>query len=342
MNKNNLSFSEIDSDLSFSQLAESLHSKFINGTIRVIPARGAGMVKKVKLEEGLYLRAWDLRLHDPFVFNKIPAEIVPEEKTFHIAYVLNPESFLFKRKDFTKALKFPQGINILFFSDDAVLDFEIPAGYHFQAVDLSVTYSWLANAFRDEERTFGSCISQLNAKPHPTSFFESCTAAEYRVLADLHSTCLSESKGSLHVKADVLSLLSDFFIRIFTRSPYKTLQNRVLDYEKMLAVEKILEEHVDSTLPPIEIIASRMAMSESTLKRHFKQMFGKNIYRYYLEMKMDFAKKMLLEKPMRVNEVAALLDYDKVSNFIMMFKRRHGFSPGSLLKANVPLNTFSG
>jgi AraC-like DNA-binding protein len=56
---------------------------------------------------------------------------------------------------------------------------------------------------------------------------------------------------------------------------------------------------------------------------------------------MDFAKKMLLEKPMRVNEVAALLDYDKVSNFIRMFKRRHGFSPGSLLKGNPRLNTFT-
>jgi AraC-like DNA-binding protein len=230
---------------------------------------------------------------------------------------------------------------MLFFSDDATLDFEIPAGYHFQAVDLSVSYPWLVNAFGDDDGTFGTFISQLNAKPHPTSFFESCSAAEYRVMADMHSTCLSESKGLLHVKADALSLLSDFFTRIFTRTPYKALQNRVLDYEKMLAVEKILEEHVDRTLPPIETIASRVTMSESTLKRHFKLMYGKNIYRYYLEIKMDFAKKMLLEKPMRVNEVAALLDYDKVSNFIRMFKRRHGFSPGSLLKGNPRLNTFT-
>lgn len=45
---------------------------------------------------------------------------------------------------------------------------------------------------------------------------------------------------------------------------------------------------------------------------------------------MDFGRRLLLEKTLSVNEVAAMLEYDKVSNFIEMFKRRHGVSPGAL------------
>jgi len=33
---------------------------------------------------------------------------------------------------------------------------------------------------------------------------------------------------------------------------------------------------------------------------------------------------------MTVNEIATRLDYEKVNNFISMFKRYHGISPGSL------------
>ena len=102
----------------------------------------------------------------------------------------------------------------------------------------------------------------------------------------------------------------------------------------MLEVEKILITHLQKTLPSIEIIAREVVLSESTLKRHFKLMFGKSIYEYYLGMKMDLAKRMLLEKPLSVNEVATMLDYEKVSNFIEMFKKHHGFSPGSIRKKN--------
>jgi len=339
MKKLHLPFWEIDSDHSFIQFAQTLQSKFINGAIRVFPPVGSGTIKKLELERGLHLRAWNIHLNDAIIFDKLP--VTGKDKLFHIVYVVNPETFFFKRKNSEKILKFPPGMNILFFSDDAAIDFEIPAGYHFQVLDISVTYSWLTEAFRDGVESLGSFITQLNEKPHPTTFLESSSNAEYRTMVGLHTTCLAGLKGLLHARADALSLLSGFFTRIFSRSPHKALQNRVLDHERMLAVEKILEEYMDGTLPGIEIIASRMAMSESTLKRHFKLMFGKNIYRYYLEMKMDFAKKILLEKPMRVNEVAALLNYDKVSNFIKMFKKRHGFSPGSLLKGNVRLNAFT-
>lgn len=59
-------------------------------------------------------------------------------------------------------------------------------------------------------------------------------------------------------------------------------------------------------------------------------MFGKSIYEYYLELKMDYAKRLLMERPLSVNEVASMLDYEKVSNFIDMFKRHHGITPGVL------------
>ena len=331
MKKYYLSFFDLDSDFSFTQFAESLRATFINGMIRIPADTGSGIIKKMKLEEGVHLRLWDLKLNGPIVFEKIPNPATAINKTFYITYILNSELLIFKMKGARKKLKFPRGMNILFISDDAAFDFEIEALHGFQAIDISVTSTWLLNAFKDESPSFVSFIKELSEKANPTNLLESCTASEYRTLVDLYSSALLESKGLLHIRADVFSLLSDFFNKIFTHPANRVPDNnKIVDYEKIMEVEKILIAHIERTLPALDIIAHQVTMSESTLKRHFKLMFDKNIYEYYLEIKMNFAKRLLLETPLTVNEVATRLDYEKVNNFIDMFKRHHGISPGEL------------
>jgi AraC-like DNA-binding protein len=87
-----------------------------------------------------------------------------------------------------------------------------------------------------------------------------------------------------------------------------------------------------TTLPCLGIVARQVALSESTLKRYFKLIFNKSIYEYYLYRKMEAARKLLLEKPVTVNEAAELMGYEKVSNFIDIFKKHHGYSPGTIRK----------
>ena len=149
---------------------------------------------------------------------------------------------------------------------------------------------------------------------------------------DLHTNAFSGSKGKLYLKARTLSLVSDFLNRAFSQAPHELLENNILHQDKMLLVEKILDDHIERDLPSIELIAKQTALSESTLKRHFKSMFGKSIYEYYLQKKMEHAKRLLLEKPLTVKEVAYRLGYEKTSNFIHIFKKFHTYSPGYMKK----------
>jgi AraC-like DNA-binding protein len=60
---------------------------------------------------------------------------------------------------------------------------------------------------------------------------------------------------------------------------------------------------------------------------------------------MDFAKTLMLGQPITVNEAAEILGYEKVSNFIDIFKKHHGYSPGSMKKkmyANVHVPAENG
>lgn len=103
--------------------------------------------------------------------------------------------------------------------------------------------------------------------------------------------------------------------------------------KKNAEVERIIADHLHTSLPEIDAIARQVAMSRSSLKRYFKSVFKKNVYEYYLGLKMELARQMLVEKALSVNEVASMLGYEKVSHFILMFRKHYGVSPGSIKKA---------
>ncbi len=111
-----------------------------------------------------------------------------------------------------------------------------------------------------------------------------------------------------------------------------TLQAQTVVQAKMMNVVRILEEHLDRSLPSIGSIAKEMAVSESTLKRNFKQVYGTSIYNFYLQRKMQQARQLLMEKNVSVKEVAYRVGYEKPSNFIRIFKKFYRFSPGTLRK----------
>ncbi len=214
-------------------------------------------------------------------------------------------------------------------SNDVSSDIEITTESKLQAIDISFTATWLMQAFGDADESLLRFINHVQNNSKPTVFLESTSSIEYRTLTDIHTTASADAKSSLQIKAGVLSLLSGFFNKMCNKSVEAAIASRFIYADKMMEVEKLLIAHLEKKLPGIEAIARQVALGESTLKRHFKLMFGKSIYEYYLELKMDFAKRVMLEQELSVNQVATMLDYEKVSNFIDMFKRHHGMSPGA-------------
>ena len=323
-----LQYQEMDSEESIFSLADALESVYINNTIKIPPKSGNGIIRKIKIEDGLYMRVWDFQLNRPLRVSKI-ADEKSEDKVFHIGFLLNPEALLLRIEGMRKEIRAKAGRNILFMSNDASSEIEVITENNLQAIDISFTASWLAKTFVDAEAPLQQFISHILNNPKPTVFLESTSSAEYRGLIDIHSCASADARPTLQIKAGVLSLLSGFFNKMCNKSVEVTMGNRFFYADKMMEVEKILKAHLEKRLPGIEAIARQVALGESTLKRHFKLMFGKSIYEYYLEIKMDFAKRVILEQELSVNQVATMLDYEKVSNFIDMFKRHHGMSPGA-------------
>lgn len=329
MNKLHFTFTTTDSEKLITQFATIFNTTPSNGLVRIPASEGTGSIKEIRLDTGISMRISNFCLNKSISFHKLTRHNLQENKFFHIGYFLNTDCLNLNDKTGRKSLRFPYGKNIIFISGDTEMDLDIPAGNGFYAIDLLITYSWLMNAFSDSDTPLTSFITDLNKKECATILFDSSSPEEYRIISDICSA--AGLKTSLHVKAKALLLVADFFTRISARSSKKEItEGNMLYYNEVIRAKEMLKENIQGIFPGMDVISKEVALSESTLKRYFRIAFHKGLYEYYLEVKMEYAKQMMLEKPLTVNEVASLLKYEKVSSFIETFKKHHGYSPGHL------------
>jgi AraC-like DNA-binding protein len=77
-------------------------------------------------------------------------------------------------------------------------------------------------------------------------------------------------------------------------------------------------------------LAAEFNLSTSTLKRHFRKVYGKNAYIYYQEKRLAVGRKMLENEHKTISEVAFILGYNKTNSFSKAFRKYFGFLPREL------------
>jgi AraC-like DNA-binding protein len=72
------------------------------------------------------------------------------------------------------------------------------------------------------------------------------------------------------------------------------------------------------------------AANTNKLMALFKKTFGKSLFEYISELKMDMAHRMLQEEGKMVVEVARVMGYKNPNHFSTAFKKRFGISPSKV------------
>lgn len=92
-----------------------------------------------------------------------------------------------------------------------------------------------------------------------------------------------------------------------------------------LAKEIIINRYMD---PPTLIdLSKEINLSLRKLKQGFKETYGRTVFKYLFEYKMELALKLLKDGENNVNEVSFKLGYSNASHFIYAFKNRFGITP---------------
>jgi len=146
----------------------------------------------------------------------------------------------------------------------------------------------------------------------------------------------NEYKGlvrSSFCEAKALELLSlqlkQFADDIDPEARFTTLKE--YDLEKIKQAKRILINDL-SDAPTIPELARQVGINQQKLKKGFKEIYGKTIFQYLTDARMEAARYMLMEGVHSIKSVANRHGYSNQSHFARRFKERYGISPKHAIK----------
>ncbi|MEM6268446.1 MAG: AraC family transcriptional regulator [Bacteroidota bacterium] len=102
--------------------------------------------------------------------------------------------------------------------------------------------------------------------------------------------------------------------------------------EKLHAVKDLLASHLDENFT-IQSLAREVGTNAFTLQNGFKGLFGETIHGYWTRLKMEYARRLLLDSAMSIKAVSGEVGYKHPQHFSTAFKKYYGMSPRELLRA---------
>src|SRR5215217_11625 len=205
------SFTELDNDSSFALLGKSYEGMLRGQALYFDKQFCKGELRKLQPDRGLWVRKWQLSVHEKICLHKIPLP-AGEEKKLGLIYFLNPE--LFQVKNGRKTVPLNRNYNTIFYCSSAKLSFNVLARQPFCAMDIAFTTSWLSQQFKDASAPFKNAIEQYIKTNVPIVHTQPCTIEECRILHELKD-CSMERHHSFFVKSGIYNLLANFLTRFF-------------------------------------------------------------------------------------------------------------------------------
>jgi AraC-like DNA-binding protein len=96
--------------------------------------------------------------------------------------------------------------------------------------------------------------------------------------------------------------------------------------DRVRVAAEILERDLEAP-PSLAELATRVGLSETTLKRGFPQVYGDTVFGYVRARRMEKARRLLESGAATVLEAAAHVGYSNPSNFAAAFRQQFGVNP---------------
>jgi AraC-like DNA-binding protein len=135
--------------------------------------------------------------------------------------------------------------------------------------------------------------------------------AEQIIRHDLEKLLISfyRRQDSIHIKQRRL--------RVNQQHSYKGIAENII---------AILEENIQNRLS-LEDISKQVNISISQVKKVFRQEIGSSVIHYFIQLKIEEAKRLINESEMNFTQISEFLGYDTIGYFSRIFKQKTGMTP---------------
>lgn len=162
----------------------------------------------------------------------------------------------------------------------------------------------------------------IGTAPWSNAVFDSLEALEER----------EHARYSLWKALELLYLLSCRDL-ITEAAPLRTHRDSSLT-PLLAKMTTYMQQHLSEKLT-IDMLSTRFGVSQTVLKKEFRQLYGQPIHAWLQEQRLSQAAALLRESRMTVLEIAQEVGYSSTSQFSSAFARRYGQTPGQYRRRSV-------
>jgi AraC-like DNA-binding protein len=218
------------------------------------------------------------------------------------------------------------------------MDFEIffPAGTAIHTIIITIQVELLKELLNGRE---GHALLQTIVTGAQPYLYEAIISPAIRDAAgDIVQAAVPEQLQDFYCRVKAEELVCLFFAELIKRESRLSLPLHTEDVKKIYSVRDALL--ADISVPPSLPALARMAgMSESKMKRLFRQIFGNSIYNYYQHLRMKEAAYLIKEKKQSVSETGYRLGFTNLSHFTRLFEKHLGMKPKKYALAHLKAGT---
>lgn len=136
------------------------------------------------------------------------------------------------------------------------------------------------------------------------------------------------------IKLDYFRLKCIELLLFFSITDFKDDNKLSLSKKQAEIVENVKNDLISDLESPITIdeLASRYEISKTSLKNCFKEVYGKPIFKWRKEYKLDYACKLIEKDDLTISEISKIVGYSSPSKFTQAFKDYIGCTPSQYKK----------
>ncbi len=325
-------FTQLDKEHVFKQVnyiqwvedfATVLDCETRNNSIIFNPLLGKGISKGFSLENGFSACVNNYTLNTDHSFIRHPTDqfgVIIYIYHFHsdevIKYSLDEE-----KRDFDHGANYAlritnaQTMHRIKFGKNAIV----------RGLSIYLESEWLESNTGEKTRDLLNYLKKVN-------FFEQLLNAKQKKLLDeIVNLPLNHPYPAIFVKSRIYRLL-DKLLENFVQKEISEKLEKISDddFQTLQKIEMVLTQGFDEGFPGVEKLSRISLMSESKLKKLFKQYFGMGLYEYFQKNRMHRAKEYILSGNYTVSEVGTKLGYQNLSNFSSAFRKEFQCLPSEI------------
>jgi len=147
----------------------------------------------------------------------------------------------------------------------------------------------------------------------------------YYAISQLLTTKPNEPLSHLIMESKMLELIA-IMLETEQCNYYSNISLSKSDIEKVKYIQEFLLTDI-SVCYTHEQLARQAGTNEFILKKGFREVFGKPVYQYILQKRMEKAMNLLLTSHLPVSEIAMMVGYEDASGFTRAFKKVFNLVP---------------